>query len=162
MSDTHNYQLVYPNTSTGQTEPSGGYVEVHITHHSREYVQNLDTAIILARHGFKVRLLPIDNTPHAKNPDAYFGDEDIQVEFKQNYTPTRSAIEEAIRKGRRQADYIVIHILSDVSADDMVRSITNRMYYAKNVHKLWLIRNGEILALTRDEIFDGTIRLKIK
>ena len=99
-------------------------MEVHIRHHSREYVQNLDTAIILARHGFKVRLLPIDNTPHTKNPDAYFGDEDIQVEFKQNYTLTRSAVEEAIRKGQYQADYIVIHILSDVSAADVVRGIT--------------------------------------
>lgn len=162
MSDTRNYQLVYPDPTTGQIEPSGGYVEMHVTHHSREYVQNLETAIILARQGFKVRLLPIDNTPHAKNPDAHFSDENIRVEFKQNYTPTRSAIEEAIRKGRHQADYIVIHILSDVSVDDMVRGIINRMYYAKNVQKLWLIRNGEILTLTRDEIFDGTIRLKIK
>ena len=162
MSDTRNYQLVYPDPGTNEEESSGGYVEVHITHHSHEYVQNLGTAIILARQGFRVRLLPIDDTPHAKNPDAYFSDENIRVEFKQNYTPTRSAIEEAIRKGRYQADYIVIHILSDVSADDIIRGIINRMYYAKNVQRLWLIYNDEIITLTRDEIFDGTIRLKIK
>jgi hypothetical protein len=78
------FLLVYPDFRKNQTEPSGGYVEMHVTHPSHEAARNVETAIALARQGFKVRLLPIDNTPHTKNPDAYFIDQDIVVEFKHN------------------------------------------------------------------------------
>jgi hypothetical protein len=162
MSDLINYRLVYPDASEAGQNTSGGYVEVHITHHTHEAERNIHTAILLAKQGYKVRLLRIDTTPHRKNPDAYFPDEDIEVEFKHNLTPTRSAIEEAIRKGRHQANYLVVHILSDVSAADLRSGIIGRMKFAKNVRKLWIIRNEKIITLTREEIYDGTIALKIQ
>jgi len=95
------YLLVYPDLRQNETEPSGGYVEMHITHASHEAARNIETAVILARQGFKVRLLPIDNTPHTKNPDAYFIEQGIVVEFKHNYTPTASAIEREVRNAKK-------------------------------------------------------------
>ena len=162
MSDLINYRLVYPDPREAEINPSGGYVEVHTTHHNHEAARNIETAIILAKLGYKVRLLQIDTTPHHKNPDAYFLDEEIEVEFKHNMTPTRSAIEEAIRKGRHQADYLVIHILSEVSAANLKSAIIGRMKFAYNVRKLWIIRNQQLITLTREEIYDGTIALKIQ
>ncbi|GAB2579260.1 hypothetical protein [Spirosoma areae] len=93
--------LIYPDFRKHETEPSGGYVEMHITHASHEAAKNIETAIVLAKQGFKVRLLPIDNTPHTKNPDAYFIEQDIVVEFKHNYTPTASAIEREVRNAKK-------------------------------------------------------------
>lgn len=156
------YILVYPDIRKGETEPSGGYVEVHITHHSHESARNTETAVFLAKRGYKVRLLPIDNTPGVKNPDAYLLDEQLIIEFKHNYTPTASAIEEAIRKGRKQADNLVIHILSDIPSKELIAGIRNRMYYAQNVQKIWLIRFDELVTINRNDVFDGTIALKIK
>jgi hypothetical protein len=162
MSDKINYRLVYPDPREAETNPTGGYVEVHITHNTHEAERNIQTAILLAKHGFKVRLLPIDVTPDTKNPDAYFLDQEVDVEFKHNFTPTRSAIEEAIRKGRHQANYIVIHILSTVSAADIRSAIIGRMKFTYNVRKLWIIRDQTVISLTREEIYDGTIALKIQ
>lgn len=66
---------------------------MHVTHASHEASRNVETAIFLAKQGFKVRLLPITNEPGVKNPDAYLIDEDITIEFKHNYVPTAGAIE---------------------------------------------------------------------
>ncbi|MEZ0538306.1 hypothetical protein [Fibrella arboris] len=162
MSDLINYRLVYPDPRESEINQTGGYVEIHITHHNHETERNVATAILLAKLGYKVRLLPIDTTPYAKNPDAYFLNEEIEVEFKHNLTPTRSAIEEAIRKGRHQANYLVIHILSKVSAADIRSAIIGRMKFTKNVRKLWIIRDEKVITLTREEIYDGTIALKIQ
>lgn len=54
------YPLIYPDLRKNETESSGGYVEMHVTHASHEATRNIETAIILARQGFKVRLLPIE------------------------------------------------------------------------------------------------------
>ena len=83
MSSIH-YQLIYPDPRKDEEEPLGGCVEIQETHHNHEAVNNIGTGIFLAKRGFKVRLLPIDNTPGIKNPDAYLIDEQIIIEFKHN------------------------------------------------------------------------------
>ncbi|AQG78139.1 hypothetical protein [Spirosoma montaniterrae] len=162
MSNTRTYHLVYPDPITNEEEPSGGYVEVHITHNSHEAERNVETAIILAKVGFKIRLLMIDDTPHTKNPDAYFFNEQVTVEFKHNFTPTRSAIEHAVRAGRKQADYLLLHILSSIDANHLLDGLKNRLYFADNVKGLWLIWQERLYYFERREFFDGTIDLKIQ
>lgn len=66
MSGTSNYRLVYPEVENY----SAGYVEMHVTHNSYETERNIETAIILAKLGYQVRLLPIDTA--FRTPDAYF------------------------------------------------------------------------------------------
>lgn len=117
------YPLVYPDLRKNETEPSGGYVEMHVTHPSHEAAKNIETAIVLVRKGFKVRLLPIDNTPYTKNSDAYFIEHDIVVEFKHNYKPTASAIEREVRNAKKQADYVLIHIISTITKGELIRGL---------------------------------------
>lgn len=117
------YLLVYPDFRKSETEPSGSYVEMHSTHASHEAVKNIETAIVLAKQGFKVRLLPIDNTPHIRNPDAYFIEENIVVEFKHNYAPTASAIEREMRNAKKQADHILIHTMSGITKDELIQGL---------------------------------------
>ena len=162
MSDTRNYQLVYPDSSVNEIEPSGGYVEAHITHASHETARNIETAIILAKRGFKVRLLPIDNTPHTKNPDAYFIEQDIIVEFKHNYTPTASAIEREVRNAKKQANHILIHVMSGITKGELIRGLKLQIHRAENVIEVWLILEEQLYRFTPTEIRDGTIEHKIQ
>ncbi len=162
MSDTRNYRLVYPGPNTNEEEPSGGYVEVHSTHNSHETDANIRTAILLAKLGYQVRLLPIDDTHGTKNPDAYLMREQIWIEFKHNQRATASAIDNEIRAARRQADYVLIHIQSDIKKGDLCAAIKNRMKAALTIKELWLIWRDELIRLKRKEIFDGTISRKIQ
>lgn len=91
MSDTSNYRFVYPDTK----DFSAGYVEIHLAHNSPEAQRNIETALILAKSGYQVRLLAIDTT--FRTPDAYPVKEQIYIEFKRNQTPTTGAINNEIR-----------------------------------------------------------------
>lgn len=156
MSDTRNYRLVYPNSQ----DFSAGYVEVHQTHNSHESERNIETAIILAKSGYQVRLLAIDTA--FRTPDAYLIKEQIYVEFKHNQTPTTGAINNEIRDAQGQANYVLIHIQSTIRRGDLISAIKNRMRDAQRVKELWLIWQGELIRLKRREVFDGTISRKIQ
>lgn len=156
------YPLVYPDLRRNETEPSGGYVEMHVSHSSHETARNIETAIVLAKLGFKVRLLPVDNTPHVKNPDAYLIDEDIIIEFKHNSTPTASAIENEVRDAKKQADYILIHVQSVLSKDNLIKGLRRHIHRAINVNQVWLIFEEKLYRFTPTEVRNKVIEHKIQ
>ncbi len=156
------YPLIYPDLRKDETEPSGGYVEMHITHASHEAARTIETAILLTRKGLKVRLLPIDNTPHTKNPDAYFIEQDIVVEFKHNYIPTASAIEREVRNAKKQADHILIHVMSSLTKGELIRGLKLQIHRAENIIDVWVILGDKLYRFTPTEIRDGTIEHKIQ
>ena len=162
MSDTRNYQLVYPDPHIDEEEPSGGYVEVHITHNGHETERNIETAILLAKLGYQVRLLGIDTA--FRTPDAYLIKEQIRIEFKHNQTPTVGAIDNEIRDGQRQANYILIHIQSTIRKIDLISAVKTRLRRpgTQQLKELWIIWKGELIRLKRKEVFDGTISRKIQ
>ncbi len=162
MSNARLYKLIYPDLEKNEIEPSGGYVEVHITHNSHETERNIDTAVLLAKLGYQVRLLPIDDTEGTKNPDAFLVREQIKIEFKHNQRPTASAIDNEIRDARRQADYVLLHIQSKIKKGDLCSAIKNRLKAALTIKELWIIWKGELIRLRRKEVFDGTISQKIQ
>ena len=135
---------------------------MHRTHASQEAGRNIETAIFLAKSGFKVRLLPIDNTPNIKNPDAYFVEQDIVMEFKHNYTPTASAIENEVRDAKKQADYVLLHIKSEIDPGVLMRGLNLQIHRAKNVKEVWVIYNDQLFQFTPDEILNGTAGHKIQ
>jgi hypothetical protein len=137
-----NYRLVYPDLRTNEKELSGSYVEVHISHDSHETQLNIETAVVLAKLGYQVRLLAIDDSQGMKNPDAYLLREQIVIEFKHNQRPTASAIDNGIRDARRQADYIVL----DIRKGDLYSAVINRMKAAPNAEELWIIWRGSWFA----------------
>ena len=156
------YPLIYPDLRKNETEPSGGYVEMHITHSSQEAVRNVETAIFLVKKGFKVRLLPIDDTPHTKNPDAYLVEDEIIIEFKHNSTPTASAIENEIKDAKRQADYILLHIKSSLSKELLIKGLRLHIHRAVNVKQVWLIFSNVLYRFSPDEIRSKNIEDKIQ
>lgn len=135
---------------------------MHLTHASHEATRNIETAILLARQGFKVRLLPIGNTPHIKNPDAYFIEQNIIVEFKHNYTPTASAIEREVRNAKKQADHILIHVMSSISKADLIQGLRQHLHRAENVISVWLIFDNITYQFSPEEIRDKHIEDKMQ
>jgi hypothetical protein len=161
MSSIH-YQLAYPDLRKNEHESSGGYVEIHDMHYNHEASKNLETAIFLAQRGFKVRLLPVDNTPGIKNPDAYLIDEKLIIEFKHNQTPTASAIENELRDAKKQADNILIHVQGELTKGALIRGLQNRLHRDKTVEELWLIFSQELYRFTPVEVLNGSIAHKIQ
>ena len=156
------YPLVYPDFRQNETEPSGGYVEIHVSHPDHESGRNIETAVFLAKRGFKVRLLPINNTPGVKNPDEYLIDEQLIIEFKHNYTPTASAIENEVRDAKKQADYILLHVMSELTAETLIKGLRLHIHRAPNVKQVWLIFEAELYQLSPEEIREKGAELKIK
>ena len=156
------YPLIYPDLRKDEFEPSGGYVEMHITHASHEAARNIETAIFLAKKGFCVRWMPIDDTPNKKNPDAYLIEEQIVIEFKHNLTPTASAIENEVRDAKRQADYILLHIKSSLSKEVLIKGLRQHIHRAVNVKQVWLIFEDTLYRFSPTEIRNKHIEDKIQ
>lgn len=55
------YTQVYPDISRDETESIDGYVQVHHTHTGEERTKNIETAIFLAKLGYKIKLLEVLN-----------------------------------------------------------------------------------------------------
>ncbi len=156
------YLLVYPDVRLGQAELSGGYVEIHVTHISQEATRNVETATCLAQWGYKVRLLAICSEPGVKNPDAFLVDEDIVIEFKHNLTSTPSAIENELRDAKRQADYVLLHIKSSISREDLIKGLRHQIHRATNVKEVWIIYGQVLSRLTPEEIRSRDAESKIQ
>lgn len=135
---------------------------MHISHPSQEATKNIETAICLAKLGFKVRLLPIKTTPDVKNPDAYLIDEGIIIEFKYNSTPTASAVANELRDGKKQANYVLLHIGSDLTKGALIRGLRSCIHRAQNIREVWIIYRGELHCFTPEEVRNETIEYKIQ
>lgn len=156
------YTIVYPDIRKGEKEPSGGFVEIEQNYAPRELEQNLVTAICMARHGYKVRLLNVRNNPGVRNPDAYLLEEKIHVEFKLNLRPTRSAIDSELRKAKDQAEYIVLDMRSKIRKSDLINALTNRLNRARRIRLVWIIWQGRVRCFSRKEILERSFREKIE
>ncbi len=154
------YSRLYPDPD--QTTPSGGFVEAHVLHGKSELQKNLETASILAEYGYKVRLLPVGDTPNKKNPNAFFIDEGIEVEFKYNLTPTISAVDNEIKYAKKQANHMVLHIMSNIEKGDLLKAIKSRVRRSENIQHLWLIFGGHLYSFSREDIITDLIDHKIQ
>jgi SPP1 gp7 family putative phage head morphogenesis protein len=131
---------------------TGGMVEAEQSVNKNELRDNKEIAQFLADLGHKVRLLGVNDAPGVKNPDALV---DGKVfEFKTNKEATKSAIDNELRKAKKQADHIVLHIKSDISVPDLADAISDRMGRAKNVNEVWLIHDDNLIKLKKAELSD--------
>ncbi|GEM_PF-2930178 len=95
----NNFNRIY--TSSKNT----GWVDVHQSHGKQELKANLAIARILAdEYGEQIRLMPIDNTPGVKNPDAMIITKNNELwDFKTPVTPDiRHQIFNSIKQAKRQ------------------------------------------------------------
>jgi len=152
--NTQLYDKVYFNTD------SGGYVVVHKLHGKQERAENVEIAKILADAGKRVELLPISDVQGMKNPDAKV--DGMIFEFKENKTPTFSAIEKEIRKAKNQADNILLYFRKAMKTGIIKYAIKDRVYRTPDIKNFILIWKGVVYEFSKKEIKEGVLDKKIQ
>jgi hypothetical protein len=165
ISEMIGFTQVYPDPNTDEIEPTGGYVQVHKTHIGEERTKNIATSTFLAKLGYQVQLLEVVNIQGHKNPDAYLVEEDMIFEFKQNLTPTKSAIDVEIHAAKKQVTNILLHIQSEIKVGDLIDGIEGRTLRPENIGKIkniWLIWKEKLFQFSYAQIRNRTMRNTLK
>lgn len=136
-----------------------GRVRIHSKHGESEAAENISIAKYLAeKHGYLIDLLP--NPNNKKSADAYNHTLNIEQEFKVNSKPTKSAIDNEIRKAAKQADNIVIRVDSEISLGDLRNGICGRINRCPNVKSVTVIRNNLDVTFSRELILKPEFQIK--
>jgi hypothetical protein len=140
-------------------QTGNGAVYAHPLHGKAEYAENLRLAQWRAdEFGEQVILLPKSN--NGVSADSYNLTRKVMEEYKVNSTPTISAIDNALRGGAKQANYIILEIGSDIKVGDFTDALTNRLKRCKNMKEL-RIKIGDCEAVyTKDEIIEDGFKIK--
>lgn len=123
---------------------------------------NVETALFLAKHGYKVRLLIPSDLPGVRTPDAYLVCRSVQIEFKHNQEPTASAIDRELRSAKGQAESILLDVKSAVKKGHLLQAVKGRTQQIHSLKRLWIIWKATLYCFTRREILNGTIDRKIQ
>ena len=138
---------------------TNGKVRIHQMHGKGEKAENIAVASYFAeKHGYEIDLLP--NLPNEKSADAFNHTLGIKQEYKVNTLPTKSAIDNEIRKAAKQADHIVLRIDSDISLGTLSNAIRGRVNQCKELKSLVIIRNGQDLTLSREQIMTPGFKIQ--
>ena len=150
MIETPNdYQLIYDDSNTN------GYVYLHPHQKKIEKAHNSFVGIFLAKLGYQVWLLPPNDSPNVRTADAWLEKENLIIEFKHCQTPTSSAIDKAIQKAKKQAEYILLHIDCEITLSNLMDGVENRTQRPENelvIKEIWLIYLEKLWKFSREEI----------
>jgi Contact-dependent growth inhibition CdiA C-terminal domain len=135
-------------------EKSEGFVIIHRAHGLNELQGNETIAMLLAKLGRKIVLLP--NEVNSLSADA---DMDNEIwEFKTiNATNLSSAVQGAIRRGKLQANNILCFINQLYTIENITKGIYNVVKYdnTERIEKIAILFvGGELIELTREEIVE--------
>ena len=107
-------------------DTENGELRVSSKHGRTEKKENVRVGKYLAnKHGYKIDL--IENPPNVKSADSYNHTLGITQEYKVNIKPTKSSIDNLIRKGAKQSDNIVLVIDSNLSMSDLSNALNDRV-----------------------------------
>lgn len=144
---------------------------VHPLHGKDELPANLAASKILLKHkpNAKIKIMPIlyeqdyaakplylteeymKKFPN-KNPDILYNNKPADIK---NVSNSKSSINNGIRKGKRQADFVILHLSEDTIMEEAVSwaKQTIKSYKGKKNTTLWLLNDQEIIELrTRKSI----------
>lgn len=132
-----------------------GRLRIHDGHGKREREENIRIGTYLAeKHGYEIDLL--DNPQNVPSADSFNRTLGVEQEYKVNSTPTKNAIDNLLRDGKKQADDIVLWIDSDLSFEDLSAALRPRVRRSGNIKAVTIIYGGKDIRLSRDEILaDG-------
>lgn len=133
-------------------EPTkGGELRVHLLHGESEREENVRIARYFTdKYGQEIDLLPRSNTE--KCADAYNRTLKQLQEYKQCSTPTKNAIDLALRDANQKSDHIILLIASDISEEILTRGIKGRMLQAKRLQSVTIVKDGKDVVYSKEEI----------
>lgn len=128
-----------------------GTVSVSSLHGKTEVEENLTISSHLANEfGYDIQLIARSDVK--KTADSYNRTLGVFQEYKMNNVPTRSAIDNAIRSGAKQANDLVLYINSDIRERDLINAVQNRVRRTGNVEYITIIRGNKISRFSRNEV----------
>lgn len=134
---------------------SGGIVTKEYTGIPDEETQNLAAAKVIADvWGCVIALLQPSRDRGVKSADAIIfrgGCLPVMWEIKTNLIPTSRAIDNALRKAGKQADKMILHILSNISDEKLWQGIKNRLRQT-GLQELAIIKGNNITLYSREQI----------
>jgi len=135
-----------------------GIVRCSSAHGANERAENIAIARHFAeKYGHEIELLPRSNVK--KSADAYNKTLGIEQEYKTNRTPTYSAINKELKRASRQANHIVLHILSGISDDLLKRGIKGRVACKKSIETVTVLKGEADKTYTRAQILSSSFNL---
>ena len=110
-----------------RVEPTeNGKIYIHPDHGKNELAENLEFARWRAEiFGEEVILLP--NPQHVKSADSYNITRGVNEEYKRGNKPTKSSIDNTLKGGAKQADYIILEPHSDIKLGVLESGIRGRV-----------------------------------
>ena len=135
-----------------------GVVRCSKAHGANERAENIAIATHFAeKYGHEIDLLPRSNVK--KCADAYNKTLGIEQEYKTNKTPTKGAVDTMLRKAGRQANHIILHIVSDITDDLLARGIKGRVKQKPTIETVTVVKGGNDTAYARPQILDKNFAL---
>lgn len=151
MTDQERYTVV--NTARGS-------LRIHERHGRGEREENIRVAsYFVEKYGYEIDLLPRDDERPCA--DAYNWTLGHEEEYKVNTKPTANAIDRAIRSAKRQADYIVLWIDTDMDLDTLSAAIKNRVRREENVRGITVVIGEKDHLYTREDIMGGAFKIRL-
>ena len=140
---------------------TGGFVVVHKEHGKYEFAGNKVIAMLLAKQGKKVVLLP--DQVNVISADADVDSEIWEFKTLMASTNLRGAVQLAIRRAKLQSCNILCFIDQHYNANDITKGIYNAVKFdGKKMIKqiVILFQNGHLIPMTRAEVIDESFREK--
>ena len=131
-----------------------GILRIHSGHGKKERDEN----IRVEKYGYEIDL--VDNPSKEKSADSYNKTLGLPQEYKVNSTPTKGSIDNLLRKGKDQANDIVLWIDSDISWGDLRDAITDRLRRSENVNSLTIVRDLKDVTYKREDILKSGWEIK--
>ena len=136
-----------------------GKVRVSSKHGKNELRENIRVAIYLAnKHGYEIDI--IANPNNAKSADSFNKTLGIYQEYKTHSTPTRNSLDMLIKKGKKQADHLVISLESGMSLGEAKEVVIDRVRRSDNLMSITFVYEGKDATYTREQMTDSSFEIK--
>ena len=133
-------------------------MRVSSKHGKTEKKENVRVGRYLAeKHGYEIDL--IANPQNETSADSFNRTLGIEQEYKVNAKPTKSSIDNLIRKGARQADDLVLFIDSGISLDELSNALNDRVRRT-NLKTVMVVIDGMDKTYTYDEITANGFKIR--
>lgn len=136
-----------------------GKLRLHKEHGKQEKKENIRVGTYLAeKHGYEIDL--IENPSDRKSADSFNHTLHCFQEYKVNAKGTKSAIDNALRSAKEQANDIVLVIDSDISWEDLSYVVRDRVRRSTNITHLTVIKERKDRRYSRKEMLKPDFKIQ--
>ena len=139
-----------------------GYVRQHTSQSRNEKKENREIALYLAnKYGYDIDLIPkVDEVAGMTNADSYNHTLGYKQEYKVISVGTFNAIDQAVRKGAKQAESLVIKILPEMPLKLIARAFAKRLLRTPSVSEIRLIIGDKDALYSRQCILSPVYKIQ--